>query len=118
MKGKYDLDKKIKNAGQENCFISEITAAELLFGAYHSKKQKHISETQQFIDEFSIIPFAGLADDFAKQKETLTDKGQLIDDFDIMIGVSALKHGCVMVTDNVKHFSRIENLAIENWIIR
>ena len=118
MKGKYELDKKIEKAGQKNCFISEITVAELLYGAYHSKNQKHILETQQFIEEFSTIPFAGLADDFAKQKNMLADKGQMIDDFDIMIGASALKHGCVMVTENVKHFSRIENLTIENWVER
>ncbi len=118
MKGKYELDKKIEKVGQKNCFISEITVAELLYGAYHSKNQKHISETHQFIEEFSVIPFAGLADDFAKQKDMLTDKGQMIDDFDIMIGVSALKHGCVMVTENINHFSRIEGLEIENWINR
>lgn len=118
MKGKYELDKKIEKVGQKNCFISEITVAELLYGAYHSKNQKHISETRQFIEEFSVIPFAGLADDFAKQKDMLSDKGQMIDDFDIMIGVSALKHGCVIVTENINHFSRIENLTIENWVER
>ena len=118
MKGKYELDKKIEKVGQKNCFISEITVAELLYGAYHSKNQKHISETRQFIEEFSVIPFAGLADDFAKQKDMLSDKGQMIDDFDIMIVVSALKHGCVIVTENINHFSRIENLTIENWVER
>lgn len=118
MKGKYELNKKIDKVGQNNCFISEITVAELLYGAYHSKNQKHILETRQFIEEFTVIPFAGLADDFAKQKDMLADKGQMIDDFDIMIGVSALKHGCIMVTENIKHFSRIESLDIENWINR
>jgi len=118
MKGKFSLDKKIENVGQENCFISEITVAELLYGAYHSKNQKHIDETREFIKEFSIIPVSGIADDFASEKSRLTDMGLLIDDFDIMIGISALKSGCIMVTDNVKHFSRINGLKIENWVER
>ena len=118
LKGKYELDKKIEKVGQKNCFISEITVAELLYGAYHSKSQRHILEARQFIEEFAVIPFVGLADDFAKQKDMLTDKGQMIDDFDIMIGVSALKHGCIMATENIKHFSRIDSLDIENWINR
>ena len=67
LKGKYELDMKIEKVGQKNCFISEITVAELLYGAYHSKSQRHVSETHQFIEEFAVIPFAGLADDFAKR---------------------------------------------------
>lgn len=118
MKGMYSLDQKIEQVGQDNCYISEITVAELLYGAYHSKNPKHIEETRQFISEFSIIPISGIADDFAAEKNCLTDKGQLIDDFDIMIAISALKSGCIVVTDNVKHFSRIAGLTIENWIER
>ncbi len=118
MKGMYSLDHKIEQVGQDNCYISEITVAELLYGAYHSKNQKHINETRQFISEFSIIPISGIADDFAAEKNRLTDTGQLIDDFDIMIAISALKSGCIVVTDNVKHFSRIAGLTVENWIER
>ena len=118
MKGLYSLDQKIEQVGQSNCYISDITVAELLYGAYHSKNQKHINETRQFINEFTIIPLADFADSFASEKNRLTDIGQLIDDFDIMIGISALKCGCIVVTDNIKHFSRIKDLKVENWIDR
>ena len=118
MKGKYELDKKIKQVGLENCYISEITAAELLYGAYHSKSERHISETKQFISEFAIIPITSIIDDFARQKDSLVASGQIIDDFDIFIGMTALKNDFVMVTDNVKHLSRISGIKIENWIER
>ncbi|MBQ3833405.1 MAG: PIN domain-containing protein [Bacteroidales bacterium] len=118
MKGKYELDKKIMQVGVENCYISEITAAELLYGAYHSKKERHISETKQFINEFAIIPITSIIDDFARQKDSLVTSGQIIDDFDIFIGMSAVKNNFVMVTDNVKHLSRISGIKIENWIER
>ena len=118
MKGKYALDKKIMQAGVENCFISEITAAELLYGAYHSKNERHISEIKQFISEFTVIPITSIIDDFAKQKDILIASGQIIDDFDIFIGMTAVKNDFVMVTDNVKHLSRINGIRIENWIER
>ena len=118
MKGKFALDKRIMQAGVENCFISEITAAELLYGAYHSKNERHISETKQFISEFAVIPITNIIDDFAQQKDSLADSGQIIDDFDIMIGMTAVKNNFVMVTDNVKHLSRISGIQIENWIER
>lgn len=118
MKGKYELDKKIMQAGVENCYISEITAAELLYGAYHSKNERHISETKQFISEFAIIPISSIIDDFARQKDSLVASGQIIDDFDIFIGMTAVKNDLVMVTDNVKHISRINGIKIENWVER
>jgi tRNA(fMet)-specific endonuclease VapC len=38
LKGKYDLQIKFQKIGIENCFISEITVAELKYGAEYSEK--------------------------------------------------------------------------------
>jgi tRNA(fMet)-specific endonuclease VapC len=40
MKGLYDLKNKILKAGAENCFISEITLAELKFGVETARQKK------------------------------------------------------------------------------
>ena len=37
LKGQYDLNKKIESVGEQNCFISEITIAELKYGIENSK---------------------------------------------------------------------------------
>lgn len=42
----------------------------------------------------------------------------MIDEFDLLIAATALAGDYVLVTDNVKHFQRIEGLRIENWITR
>ena len=42
----------------------------------------------------------------------------MIDDFDLLIGATALKHGMVLVTENVKHLSRVPGITLENWIDR
>ncbi len=48
LKNKHGIKGKITKAGIENCFISEITIAELTYGAYHSSgSQKHIKEIAQ-----------------------------------------------------------------------
>ena len=55
LQGKYGIVDKIKEVGQKNCLISEITVAELYFGAYHSNnKDKHLKETKDFISQFTI----------------------------------------------------------------
>ncbi|QTA83489.1 PIN domain-containing protein [Desulfonema limicola] len=46
----------------------------------------------------------------------MKSKGKMIEDFDILIASIALVNHCVIVTNNVDHFSRIDELQIENWI--
>ena len=43
-------------------------------------------------------------------------EGRRIDDFDLLIGVTALQNNLTMVTANVKHLERIPDLIIENWM--
>lgn len=55
---------------------------------------------------------------FADTKALLRQQGKLIDDFDLLIGTTALKDNMTLVTDNVKHLARIPGLHIENWVKR
>ena len=57
LKGQYSLDKKIEKAEIHNCFISEITIAELKFGAENSEsKEKNRKTVDEFVSKFTIIP--------------------------------------------------------------
>lgn len=119
MKGKYQLNEKIKKVGQDNCYISEVTVAELLFGAARSaNKEKHLKQIASFIEQFKIFPIYDTLSTFAAKKAELCEKGQLIDDFDILIGSTAIHYGLVMVTENVKHLNHLSSIKIENWIER
>jgi tRNA(fMet)-specific endonuclease VapC len=120
LRGKYDVDKRIKEAGGlTNCVISEITLAELKYGAELSDRAE---ENMRLVDEFSqkvtILPIFNSLTIFAKEKARLKRNGNLIDDFDLLIGCSALINQLILVTENEKHFTRIENISIENWIVR
>lgn len=119
MKGKYHLDEKIRKVSQKNCYISEITVAELLFGASRSNnKEKHLSQIANFIEQFKIYPIYDVLPTFADQKALLCSTGKLIDDFDILIGATAIHYELVMVTENVKHLNHLSSIKIENWVER
>lgn len=119
MKGKYQLDEKIAKVGQNNCYISEITVAELLFGAVRSaNKEKHLKQIASFIEQFKILPIYNTLVVFADKKAELCAEGRLIDDFDILIGATAIYHKLVMVTENVKHLNHLSSIKIENWVER
>ena len=50
-----------------------------------------------------------------KKKPKLRKSGKTIDDFDLLIGVSAVVNKLILVTNNESHFDRIEGIDIENW---
>ncbi|MFC5269919.1 type II toxin-antitoxin system VapC family toxin [Adhaeribacter terreus] len=116
LKGRFGLDKKIAEIGIENCFISEITVAELKFGAENSeRKEQNRKDISDFISKFSIIPIFSSLEIYAKEKARLRKKGIIVDDFDLSIGATALANGLTVVTNNTKHIGRLKDIEIENW---
>jgi len=119
IRGKYALNKKLEIIGLNNCYISEITLAELKYGAECSNK---VAENKALIDEFAkeinVLPISDSFDVYATEKAKLRKTGNLIDDFDLLIAATAISNQLILVTDNTKHFNRIGAVIIENWIER
>lgn len=118
MKGLYNLDQKFKEAGSENCFISEITLAELKFGVENSANPtKNRTALDNFLSGIQIIPIFDALDTYAKEKARLRKQGTPIDEFDLLIGATAAAMNLVMVTNNLKHFQRINITQLEDWTL-
>lgn len=118
MKGKFNLENKFDNITADSCFISEMTLAELKFGIEKSEqKEKNKKAIDNFLTGVQILPIYSALDLYAKEKARLQNKGLPIDDFDFLIGVSAVTHKLVMVTNNTNHFKRISGIKLEDWTI-
>jgi tRNA(fMet)-specific endonuclease VapC len=116
LKGLYNLDKQIEKVETENCFVSEITIAELKFGVENSDHQEKNRKTiDEFVNKFTIIPIFSSLDIYAKEKARLKRKGKPLDDFDLLIGATAISNNLTLVTKNISDFERIEGIEIENW---
>ena len=116
IKGQFELDRKFKKADPDNCFISEITLAELKFGVENSeKKDKNQKALDYFLSGVKIVPIFHSLDLYAKEKARLRKLGTPVDDFDLLIGVTAVTHNLTMVTNNTDHFKRISGLILEDW---
>jgi tRNA(fMet)-specific endonuclease VapC len=119
LKDKYGIPDKIKRIGRKKCFISEITLAELYFGACNSnnklEKMKGVKALEEF---FTVIPLYEILEDYGDIKSFLRKNGQPLEDFDLLIGATAVAKNLVMVTENVRHLSRIPNIQVENWAVR
>lgn len=118
LKGQFDLHNKIKKIGVENCMISEITIAELKFGVENSiQKEKNRKNVDIIQSKFTILPIFTVLDVYAKEKARLKIKGKILDDFDLLIGSTAIFNDLILVTKNVSDFSRINGIVIEDWTI-
>ena len=115
----YNIGNRLRELDSDQCFVSEITSAELTYGAYHSDR---VSENLMMIERLEslvdVLPISSAIDEYGKQKDILVKSGRMIEDFDLLIGCTAVANGMIMVTDNTKHFSRIHGIQLENWVDR
>lgn len=115
MKGKFDLKAKFDKTKERNCFISEITLAELKFDIEKSEKpEKNKKVLDNFLSGVQILPIFHSLDLYAQEKVRLQKAGTPIDDFDLLIGVTAVTNNLTMLTNNTNHLSRINGIKIED----
>jgi len=120
LRGTLNLDRVFKEKGRHNCHVSEVTILELRFGAENSQNPaKSHQSVDAFLDGLSVVPIYGCVDRYAKEKVRLRKMGKPIhDEFDLLIGVSAIENHLTLVTDNVKDFENLDGITIENWLMR
>jgi len=97
--------------------ISVVTYLELVYGAW---KSEHFEENFARIETFErLVPALPLdnrvASHFAKLRRDLERAGVLIGPYDMLIAAHALSLGVTLVTNNVREFSRVKGLRLENW---
>lgn len=96
--------------------MSEITIAELKYGIENSiHKEKNRRNIEAFIAKFHILPIFPVLDVYAKEKARLKTKGMMLDDFDLLIGTTAILNNLTLVTKNTNDFDRLDGIVIEDW---
>lgn len=119
LKEQYGVRDKIQKIGIDYCHISEITYAELLYGAEcSSNPSQNTILVDKVLEGISMIPVSDSLKEFAKCKAHLRKIGRMVDDADILIGSTAIANNMIMVTENTKHFENLPCINLENWIKR
>jgi tRNA(fMet)-specific endonuclease VapC len=118
-KGKFNLLNKLENVGLSNCSISEITLAELVYGAENSSNPaKNYELIESFTAQITVLSIFSSIPKYGKEKARLRQSGNMISDFDLLIGCTSVVNKLIMVTENIAEFERISEIKIENWIVR
>lgn len=118
LNGNEVLEEKVREIGVFSIYISNVTLAELYFGAYNSRKvDANLERINLFKKNLTVYPDSDRsAETFGRFKSKLRYEGRIIEDFDILIASIASVNNCILVTNNTNHFERIEGLKIENWL--
>lgn len=118
--GRVDLDARLEALGPAWWCISAITRAELRFGVMRRPEATKLCRlVDAFLEAARTEPFdARAADEFGRLRAELQRRGEGIGVADELIAAHALAIGAVIVTDNERHFSRVPQLSVENWLRR
>ena len=117
IKNKPSSLRKIFNQNSHRLCISSVTLAELLYGVEKSARVVENRRTvQSFTARLKVLDFGNsAAEHYGEVRATLERNGTPIGPYDLMIAGHARSEGLIMVTDNVKEFSRVDGLIVENW---
>ena len=106
---------KVEAVGADHCFVTEITIAELFYGAAKSGRPEQFNDVDYILQSFDLKPLLPSLRLYGENKDLLEDKGQMIGEFDLLIGSCAVYNNLIMVTSNLKHFDHIPNIKLEDW---
>jgi tRNA(fMet)-specific endonuclease VapC len=89
----------------------------LRFGARKKGADVLTARVDQLLRTLVVMPLDGDVDRaYAGIRDSLESSGQPIGGNDYLIAAHALTQDCVLVTENVKEFRRVPNLAVESWL--
>ena len=96
---------------------SVSTLMELYYGAYKSQKTSaNLAKVRRIEKAFNTISLDFfISETYGMIKSQLESEGNPLDDFDLIIASTALANNLILVTNNEKHFKRVQGLKLDNW---
>ena len=117
LRGRASVREHLITAGPSEVAISIVTLAELRYGAACSARpddnHRAIDDFAQGISLLGIDP--AITRVYGDFKASLRATGELLEDFDLLIGATASSLKLTLVTNNLDHFRRITGLRLETW---
>ena len=109
---------RFDEAGSGSLAISTVVLAELLFGAERHPKAAVISrEIRDFVSRLEVIPWdEDAAEHYGSLRAALEKKGKPLGAMDLMIAAHARSRGATLVSNDVRHFRKVEGLLVANWV--
>jgi tRNA(fMet)-specific endonuclease VapC len=114
--GQGDVGVRIRACNPSDLGMSAITLAELRYGAARKRSRKLNALIDTFAAAIEVVSFDEFAAaEFGRIGSILAERGTPIGEFDVLIAAHAVVLRCTLVTNNVRHFSKVPGLSVESW---
>jgi tRNA(fMet)-specific endonuclease VapC len=108
---------RVSEVGDGSVATSIIVAAEIRYGLAKRSSASLLAQTEAVLSGLPILPFEQPAEEaYGALRADLESRGRPIGANDMFIAAHALALRCTLVTDNVREFSQVRSLQIENWL--
>lgn len=108
---------RIASAGEHSVCTSVVVAAELRFGAEKPGSSRLAARVDLILSALEVLPLEPPADrHYGRIRQRLASQGQAIGPNDLLIAAHALALDLTVVTANIREFSRVPGLGVENWL--
>ena len=115
IRGVHDVRAGLDQLIPQGVGMSIISLAELYEGAFGAPiRQEAEREIREFTERIEdIVPLdEQICREFGSQRARLRAAGNIIGNMDILIGSTAIRHGLTLLTNNRRHFERLQGLTI------
>ena len=114
MHGNQQVIQRFDDLSQEGTGLSIISLAELYEGVVRARDREDAEQgLQSFLDDVEVLQLDdGVCRKFADERARLRAAGNLIQDLALLIGSTAMCYGLTLLTNNRRHFQRMEGLEI------
>ncbi|NJM19133.1 MAG: type II toxin-antitoxin system VapC family toxin [Richelia sp. SL_2_1] len=109
--------RRLQSLSPQDIAVCSVVKAELFYGAMRSNNPERTLALQSaFLNTFVSLPFDDdAATIFGRIRAELANSGTPIGPYDLQIAAIALANNLILVTHNVREFSRVNGLQIEDW---
>jgi tRNA(fMet)-specific endonuclease VapC len=112
------LIRRLAQTPPEQQFTTAVTLGELLYGAAR-RGSAHLTKKVRdlLVGALLVLPFdERAAEVYGPLRAQLESEGRRLDEPDLRIASIARSRDLVLVTGNVRHFGRVPDLEVENWL--
>ncbi len=110
---------RLASVAPDEQHTSAITVGEMVYGAYRSDRRDQLLQAleERVLPNVRVLPFdERAAKTYGRLRAELEQAGTPLSEPDMRIAAIALTNELTLVTGNVRHFSRVPELAIEDWL--
>jgi len=109
--------RRIEQVGHREICTSIIVAAELRYGCAKKGSAKLLARVESLLETIPVLPLDVPADaEYSSIRAELEAAGEIIGLNDLLIAAHARGLDLTLVTDNMREFTRIRSLNVENWL--